>query len=240
MLKNLLKTSKRFSPQTIRTTKPAPDPYTNPNESQTKTRFPKSLYREIYYKEILTSASTDQTNTQNSLLLPDTTTSTDIWTSLYEWILLPELFYHSCWIGFITQFETEWTINYPYEKAPSSPLFRSEHGLRRYPSGEERCIACKLCQSACPANCIVIETDPRPDNSRRTVRYDIDMTKCIYCGYCQEACPVGAIVLGPNYEFSGGIREELYFDKVKLLDNGDVWEAQLARNIEHNSSSGNR
>ncbi|KAA3681126.1 NADH dehydrogenase (ubiquinone) Fe-S protein 8, partial [Paragonimus westermani] len=86
------------------------------------------------------------------------------------------------------------TINYPFEKGPLSPRFRGEHALRRYPSGEERCIACKLCEAICPAQAITIEAEPRADGSRRTTRYDIDMTKCIYCGFCQEACPVDAIV----------------------------------------------
>nr|XP_051687058.1 NADH dehydrogenase [ubiquinone] iron-sulfur protein 8, mitochondrial isoform X2 [Oryctolagus cuniculus] len=92
------------------------------------------------------------------------------------------------------------TINYPFEKGPLSPRFRGEHALRRYPSGEERCIACKLCEAVCPAQAITIEAEPRADGSRRTTRYDIDMTKCIYCGFCQEACPVDAIVEGPNFE----------------------------------------
>ena len=100
----------------------------------------------------------------------------------------------SFFVGTVLTFETEWTINYPFEKGPISPIFRGEHALRRYPSGEERCIACKLCEAACPAHAIVIEVDPRPDYSRRTIRYDIDMTKCIYCGHCEAACPVGAIV----------------------------------------------
>lgn len=86
------------------------------------------------------------------------------------------------------------TLNYPFEKGPLSPRFRGEHALRRYPSGEERCIACKLCEAICPAQAITIEAEPRADGSRRTTRYDIDMTKCIYCGFCQEACPVDAIV----------------------------------------------
>ena len=86
------------------------------------------------------------------------------------------------------------TINYPYEKGPISPRFRGEHALRRYPNGEERCIACKLCEAVCPAQAITIEAETRADGSRRTTRYDIDMTKCIYCGFCQEACPVDAIV----------------------------------------------
>jgi NADH-quinone oxidoreductase subunit I len=113
-----------------------------------------------------------------------------------------------------------------------SPRFRGEHALRRYASGEERCIACKLCEAICPAQAIVIEAEPRPDGSRRTTRYDIDMVKCIYCGLCQEACPVDAIVEGPNYEFATETREELYYDKDKLLANGDRWETEIAKNLE--------
>ena len=94
------------------------------------------------------------------------------------------------------------TINYPFEKGYLSPRFRGEHALRRYPSGDERCIGCKLCEAACPAQAISIEVEEREDGARRTTVYDIDMTKCIYCGYCQEACPVDAIVEGPNYEFA--------------------------------------
>jgi NADH-quinone oxidoreductase subunit I len=123
------------------------------------------------------------------------------------------------------------TINYPHEKGPISPRFRGEHALRRYPNGEERCIACKLCEAICPALAITIEAEPREDGSRRTTRYDIDMTKCIYCGLCQEACPVDAIVEGPNFEFATETREELYYNKDKLLDNGDRWEAQIASNL---------
>ncbi|MGH6761480.1 MAG: NADH-quinone oxidoreductase subunit NuoI [Phyllobacterium sp.] len=125
------------------------------------------------------------------------------------------------------------TLNYPYEKGPVSPRFRGEHALRRYPNGEERCIACKLCEAICPAQAITIEAGPRRnDGTRRTVRYDIDMVKCIYCGFCQEACPVDAIVEGPNFEFSTETREELYYDKEKLLANGDRWEREIARNIQ--------
>ena len=128
-------------------------------------------------------------------------------------------------------FKPRMTINYPFEKGPLSPRFRGEHALRRYPNGEERCIACKLCEAVCPALAITIEAEPREDGSRRTTRYDIDMTKCIYCGLCQEACPVDAIVEGPNFEFATETREELYYNKEKLLANGDRWEAALAANI---------
>ena len=124
------------------------------------------------------------------------------------------------------------TINYPFEKGKLSPRIRGEHALRRYPNGEERCIACKLCEAVCPALAITIESEPRDDDSRRTTRYDIDMTKCIYCGLCEEACPVDAIVQGPNYEFAKETREELFYDKEKLLENGDRWESVLSKNIQ--------
>ena len=130
-------------------------------------------------------------------------------------------------------FKSKVTINYPYQKGPLSPRFRGEHALRRYPNGEERCIACKLCEAICPAQAITIESEPREgDDSRRTTVYDIDMIKCIYCGLCQEACPVDAIVEGPNFEFATFTREELYYNKQKLLANGDRWEYSLKNNIE--------
>ena len=132
-------------------------------------------------------------------------------------------------------FKPKVTINYPFEKGFLSPRFRGEHVLRRYESGEERCIACKLCEAVCPAQAITIEAEPREDGSRRTTRYDIDMTKCIYCGYCQESCPVDAIVEGPNYEFATETREELIYDKEKLLENGDKWEIEIAKNLEKES-----
>ena len=128
-------------------------------------------------------------------------------------------------------FKRKVTLNYPYEKGRLSPRFRGEHALRRYPNGEERCIACKLCEAVCPAQAITIEAEERADGSRRTTRYDIDMLKCIYCGLCQESCPVDAIVQGPNFEFSTFTREELYYDKEKLLSNGDRWEKEIVENL---------
>ncbi len=133
-------------------------------------------------------------------------------------------------------FKKKVTINYPYEKGPISPRFRGEHALRRYPNGEERCIACKLCEAICPAQAIKIEAEPRPDGSRRTTKYDIDMTKCIYCGFCAEACPVDAIVEGPNFEFATETREELFYDKEKLLANGERWEEQIAASLKLDSN----
>lgn len=136
------------------------------------------------------------------------------------------------WVVLENFFRPPYTINYPFEKGPLSPRFRGEHALRRYPSGEERCIACKLCESICPAQAITIESEPRIDGSRRTTRYDIDMTKCIYCGLCQEACPVDAIVETQNFEYATETREELLYNKEKLLQNGDKWEAEIAKNLE--------
>tara|TARA_B110000914_G_scaffold209757_1_gene208359 strand:+ start:192 stop:677 length:486 start_codon:yes stop_codon:yes gene_type:complete len=136
------------------------------------------------------------------------------------------------WMAVKEMFKTKKTINYPHEKGSLSPRFRGEHALRRYPSGEERCIACKLCEAVCPAQAITIESTERDDGSRKTTRYDIDMLKCISCGLCQESCPVDAIVQGPNFEFATETREELYYNKKKLLDNGDRWEDVLAKNIK--------
>lgn len=138
------------------------------------------------------------------------------------------------WVTLRYMFKKKVTLLYPFEKAPLSPRFRGQHALRRYESGEERCIACKLCEAICPAQAIVIDAEPRKDDqSRRTTRYDIDMTKCIYCGLCQEACPVDAIVEGPNFEYATLTREELFYEKEKLLDNGDTWESALQKNINH-------
>ena len=129
-------------------------------------------------------------------------------------------------------FKRKATINYPYQKGPISARFRGEHALRRYPNGEERCIACKLCEAICPAQAITIAAEEKEDGSRKTTQYDIDMTKCIYCGLCQEACPVDAIVEGINFEYSTETREELMYNKDKLLENGDRWEESLLSNIQ--------
>ena len=134
------------------------------------------------------------------------------------------------WLTLQYFFKPKATINYPFEKNPLSPRFRGEHALRRYPNGEERCIACKLCEAVCPALAITIESEPREDGSRRTTRYDIDMTKCIYCGFCQEACPVDAIVETHIHEYHGEKRGDLYFTKDMLLAVGDRYENEIAAN----------
>lgn len=139
------------------------------------------------------------------------------------------------WLTLRYMFRPKVTLKYPHEKGPLSPRFRGEHALRRYPNGEERCIACKLCEAVCPAQAISIDAEEREDGSRRTTRYDIDMTKCIYCGLCQEACPVDAIVEGPNFEFATFTREELFYDKEKLLGNGDRWEKEIAENLRQDA-----
>ncbi len=119
-------------------------------------------------------------------------------------------------------------VYYPEEKTPLSPRFRGLHALRRYDNGEERCIACKLCEAVCPAMAITIESDVRADGSRRTTRYDIDLTKCIFCGFCEESCPVDSIVETQIFEYHGEKRGDLYFTKDMLLAVGDRYEPQIA------------
>lgn len=121
------------------------------------------------------------------------------------------------------------TVHFPEEKTPQSPRFRGLHALRRYPNGEERCIACKLCEAVCPALAITIESEQRDDGTRRTTRYDIDMIKCIYCGFCEEACPVDAIVETRVLEYHGEIRGDLTYTKEMLLAVGDRYEEQIAK-----------
>lgn len=128
-------------------------------------------------------------------------------------------------------FRKKITVEYPEERTPLSPRFRGLHALRRYESGEERCIACKLCEAVCPALAITIESAEREDGSRRTTRYDIDFSKCIYCGFCQEACPVDAIVETQEFEYACETRGGLYYNKEMLLANGDRYEKQIAANI---------
>ena len=125
-------------------------------------------------------------------------------------------------------FRKKFTLQYPEEKAPQSPRFRGLHALRRYPNGEERCIACKLCEAVCPALAITIEAEPRDDGSRRTTRYDIDLFKCIFCGFCEESCPVDSIVETRIYEYHFEQRGEQIMTKQKLLEIGDKYEQQLA------------
>src|ERR1700712_3561677 len=125
-------------------------------------------------------------------------------------------------------FKTKVTVMYPEEKTPRSPRFRGLHALRRYPNGEERCIACKLCEAVCPALAITIESEQREDGTRRTTRYDIDLVKCIYCGFCEESCPVDSIVETHMLEYHGEKRGDLYFTKEMLLAVGDRYEKGIA------------
>lgn len=127
-------------------------------------------------------------------------------------------------------FSRKITILYPEEKTPISFRFRGLHAQRRYDNGEERCIACKLCEAVCPAMAITIESEQRDDGTRRTSRYDIDLTKCIFCGFCEEACPVDAIVETDIFEYHGEKRGDLYFTKPMLLAVGDRYESSIAAN----------
>ncbi|RAA18661.1 NADH-quinone oxidoreductase subunit NuoI [Ralstonia pseudosolanacearum] len=144
-------------------------------------------------------------------------------------LLLKELFKGLALTGRYL-FARKITVLFPEEKTPLSPRFRGLHALRRYPNGEERCIACKLCEAVCPALAITIESDQRDDGTRRTTRYDIDLTKCIFCGFCEEACPVDAIVETQILEYHGEKRGDLYFTKDMLLAVGDRFEPEIAAN----------
>lgn len=127
-------------------------------------------------------------------------------------------------------FKKKITVQYPEEKTPMSPRFRGLHALRRYANGEERCIACKLCEAVCPALAITIESEQREDGTRRTTRYDIDLTKCIFCGFCEESCPVDSIVETHIFEYHGEKRGDLYMTKDKLLAVGDKYEREIMAN----------
>ena len=137
-------------------------------------------------------------------------------------------FVSAFWLAMRYFFKAKATVNYPFEKGPLSPRFRGEHALRRYPNGEERCIACKLCEAVCPALAITIDSEEREDGTRRTTRYDIDLFKCIYCGFCEEACPVDSIVLTDIHEFHMEENHERVIDKKHLLEIGDKYEADIA------------
>ena len=161
-----------------------------------------------------------------------TATKTESGFSLKDFLgsfMLAELFKGMALTGRYA-FKSKVTLNYPEEKTPLSPRFRGLHALRRYENGEERCIACKLCEAVCPAMAITIESAVRDDGSRRTTRYDIDLTKCIFCGFCEESCPVDSIVETHIFEYHGEKRGDLYFTKDMLLAVGDKYEAQIAAN----------
>jgi NADH-quinone oxidoreductase subunit I len=161
-----------------------------------------------------------------------TTTTQSVPFSLRDFLssfLLTELFKGMALTGKY-MFSRSITIQFPEEKTPLSPRFRGLHALRRYENGEERCIACKLCEAVCPAMAITIESDQRADGSRRTTRYDIDLTKCIFCGFCEESCPVDSIVETHIFEYHGEKRGDLYFTKEMLLAVGDRYEPEIAAN----------
>ena len=137
-------------------------------------------------------------------------------------------FIQGLWLTLKYMFKPKYTLNYPFEKFPQSPRFRGLHALRRYPNGEERCIACKLCEAVCPALAITIDSDVREDGSRRTTRYDIDLFKCIYCGFCEESCPVDSIVETHIHEYHFENRGENIVNKQQLLAIGDRFESEIA------------
>ena len=137
-------------------------------------------------------------------------------------------FIKGMWLTLRYMFKPSYTVNYPFEKFPQSPRFRGLHALRRYPNGEERCIACKLCEAVCPALAITIDSEPRADGQRRTTLYEIDLFKCIYCGFCEESCPVDSIVETHIHEYHFEKRGENILTKDKLLAIGDRFESEIA------------
>ena len=147
--------------------------------------------------------------------------------SYFKSLLLLELF-QGLWLTLKYLFKPKYTLMYPMEKTPQSPRFRGIHALRRYPNGEERCIACKLCEAVCPALAITIDSDRREDGTRRTTRYDIDLFKCIYCGFCEESCPVDSIVETHIHEYHFDQRGQNIVTKPQLLAIGDRLEAEIA------------
>jgi len=147
--------------------------------------------------------------------------------TLFSSLMLVELL-KGLWLTGRYMFARKITIQYPEERTPMSPRFRGLHALRRYPNGEERCIACKLCEAVCPALAITIESEQREDNTRRTTRYDIDLTKCIFCGLCEESCPVDSIVETRIFDYHGEKRGDLIYTKEMLLAVGDKYEEQIA------------
>jgi NADH-quinone oxidoreductase chain I len=159
--------------------------------------------------------------------------------SIVKKINMKLLILNEIWNGFffvlINLNKQKVTLNYPFEKGAISNRFRGEHVLRRYASGEERCIACKLCEVICPALAITINSEELSNGNRRTNIYDIDLTKCIFCGFCQEACPVDAIVEGPNYEYTKEHHSELLYNKELLLKNGLDWETEIHSNLKKNN-----
>lgn len=147
--------------------------------------------------------------------------------TLFSSLMLVELL-KGMWLTGRYFFAPKITVQFPEERTPMSPRFRGLHALRRYPNGEERCIACKLCEAVCPAMAITIESEQREDNTRRTTRYDIDLTKCIFCGMCEESCPVDSIVETRVFDYHGEKRGDLLYTKEMLLAVGDKYEAQIA------------
>ena len=154
--------------------------------------------------------------------------------SYFKSLLLLELF-QGLGLTLKYLFRPKYTLMYPMEKTPQSPRFRGLHALRRYPNGEERCIACKLCEAVCPALAITIDSEQRADGTRRTTRYDIDLFKCIYCGFCEESCPVDSIVETHVLEYHGEKRGDLYYTKPMLLAVGERYEDEIARDREADS-----